>query len=305
MLLGASSLIRYEAWIFCFLFALREIYLGTRHNNILKSIKNNIFKILIISWGIIAILLFKLFTNDGLGNVKKVFEHDLMSILSLMKIVVTKINNPNIILFLAVFGIIFCVLSIRKKEKRSLWFVILLFLLIDLIAATILISKYPSCYRVFLIANAMMTLFASLGIYLIYILLLRGKKAMVKKIFYLFVAITIFYIILFNLNSVKNEIERTYRGSNFDEYYATSEIIKDNYDKKILLIEPQKYGNLSITSIYLDKMENIYIYPSLNYSKSDIKQLFEKNNFSMIIKIGHSKDNINGFIEDMDIYTNI
>ncbi len=182
--LGASCLVRYEAWIFCFLFAMREIYIRMKDRNIWNSLKMNFVNLLILFWGVILVLILKIVLPNNLVNLISTFEHNPINITLFIKILFIKISSPIIFFIFAVLGIIYSLKFIKSKKQKSLWFIILLFFLIDLLVAGILINKYPSCCRVFLIANTIMFLFVALGINLIYIQFIRNRKQLIKKIFY-------------------------------------------------------------------------------------------------------------------------
>ncbi|MCK5630257.1 MAG: hypothetical protein KAI26_06580, partial [Nanoarchaeota archaeon] len=115
----------------------------------------------------------------------------------------------------------------------------------------------------------------------------------------------LFYMLFINLNTANNYFKLTYKHTNFDEYYAVSKVIKKYPHQNILVIEPPNFGKFKVTSIYLKNQKNAYIYPSLNYTILELKTLFEENDFSKILKIGHSEDNINEVIEDMGLNINV
>ena len=300
--LGASCLVRYEAWIFCFLFATRQIYSEIKNRNGNLNFKKGLSKVFIIFWGITAAIILKYASPNESGIAGSFFNSiSQINVISLINTLSSRIRHPIIIFIFAVLGILYCLLWIKDEKRKSLWFVILLFLLISLFPAALRVNKAPSSFRTLLIPIVVMTLFVPFGIHLIYELLNRIKTKCTRNILQSFLILLILLIVLVNLRTANGYFKATYKYTLFDEYYAASRIVKEHRGHKILIIEPCNSGNFNVTSIYLDDKDDVYIYPSLNYSKTTLGRILEKNNFALILRVGNSEDNINEMIKDIGV----
>jgi hypothetical protein len=301
LLFGASCLVRYEAWIFCFLFAFKELYSVLKYRTSNLDFKK-VFTIPFLFGGIIAALIFKYPSTNGNSTVSTLLNSvtEINSI-SLTSVMFSRISHPVVIFIFAVLGIMYCLLWMKDRERKNLWLVILFFFLACLLPASLRINGAPSSFRTILIPVATLILFVPFGISLIDKKVYALKDVRAKGILRLLMIFAISYMVFVNLSTANGYYKATYKHTHFDEYLAASKIAKEHRGHKILVIEPSNFLDFGVTSIYLNEEDDVLIYPSLNYSKTKLNQILEKNNFALILRIGDSEDNISEMIEDIGV----
>jgi len=301
--LGVSCLVRYEAWIFCLLFAAGKIYVQVRDRNNIMNFKKSFLKPLIILWGITVAVILRhaSFKNIGeYGGFGTLLDVSSINVIHIAKILFLRMSHPIVVFIFAILGIVHIFL-LRKKKQKRLWTMIAFFLLLILIPTAMRINKSPSSFRTTLIPTVLMVLFVSLGINFTYAVICATKNSWAKGISRILLIAVVLYILIVNLREANSYYKATYKYTSFDEYYAASKIIKENSNHRILLIEPPNHENFKVTSIYLNNAENVYIYPSLNYSATKLKEILEQNDITMLLTMERSEDNINEVLSDMTI----
>jgi hypothetical protein len=280
VVLGMACLVRYEVWIFCLLLALVEIYLATRSSNTFAAIKRLIVTIPLVCWGIAVALLLRYL------SVGKVVDYTVLDDAPVGILVLTKaalmIIRKNIIIFsIAITGVIYFLLGKNRKSEKTLWLMLLFFLLFTMCTATLRAAMAPSSYRTYLLPVTTSVLFAPYAIILLRQLALKLKRNELIIIGNILIAL----VCVSNIHTAYNLFETINIYTFFDEHYTAAQVAKEHRGRKILIVEPENFADFAVTSIYLNKKDNASIWPSSRCDNTDLHDLIDAN-FEVIVNIG-------------------
>ncbi|MHC4743849.1 MAG: hypothetical protein ACYS8Z_18185 [Planctomycetota bacterium] len=221
-----------------------------------------------------------------------------MSSVSLAYKVFSRISHPIVIFIFAVLGILHCLLRMKDRKRKRLWFVILLFFFMSLIAAAVRVNNAPGFFKPLLIPVALMALFVPFGIDIAYSMLDRIVAAQEKKTLRWVWILAIAYMLVVNVMAANGYLKEAYFVYYFDEYYAASRIVKEHRGRKILIIEAPNAENFKVTRVYLDEKDDVYICPSSDSNTTKMTRILEENDFDMILRVKDPQNNISHMIKD-------